>query len=370
LLPELAGDDDFVARFRREARAAASLNHPNIVAVYDSGEHEGQYFIVMEFVDGPTLSEMIADDAPLPEARAAEIGMEIAAALGAAHQQGIVHRDVKPGNVLLGSGGTVKVVDFGIARAMASNTDLTRPGTIVGSVAYIAPEQAMGEAVGPATDLYSLGAVLYAMVTSAPPFSADTPVAVAHQHVHQPPVPPSEHNAELSPAFEALVLRLLAKDPADRPASAEDVRQELLDIVEGATAPESTSPEMASPDATSVMTSTQIYDAPPPTSAMGAPAPMRPDPRKKNAALVAIVAVVLAVAVIALIIAVASQVRDKSPEPTTIPTTIPTTTATTRRIIVTTRPATTVTTQAPTTTEVTEPFPTAPTFPTSTPPTT
>jgi len=352
LLPELAEDDDFVARFRREARAAASLNHPNVVAVYDSGEHEGHYFIVMEFVDGPTLAELITDDAPLPEARAAEIGMEIAAALAAAHQQGIVHRDVKPGNVLLGSGGAVKVVDFGIARAVASSTDLTRPGTIVGSVAYLSPEQAMGEEVGPAADIYSLGAVLYAMVTRQPPFSGDTPVAVAHQHVHQAPTPPSERNPNVSPAFEAVVLESLAKDPGDRPASAEAVRQRLLDVVEGAT----------SPDATAVMTATQIFDAPLPAAA----APTAGPPRNKNAALTAAVALILAVAVIALIGVIATQVRNKTPTTTTVPTTIATT-RTTRRVV-TTRPATTVTTQPPTTvpeTTVFTVFPTEP--PTSTP---
>ncbi|MBA3655324.1 MAG: serine/threonine protein kinase, partial [Actinobacteria bacterium] len=237
LLPELSDNEGFVARFRREARAAASLNHPNIVAVFDSGEHEGQYFIVMEYVDGPTLAELMAEEGRLPETRAAEIGMEIAAALAAAHQQGIVHRDVKPGNVLLGAGGMVKVVDFGIARAVAGNTALTRPGTIVGSVSYLSPEQAMGQEIGTASDIYSLGVVLYAMVTGRPPFQADTPVAIAHQHVHQDPVPPSELASDISPAFEALVLQMLAKDPADRPAAVEDVRQELLAVMEGSTAP-------------------------------------------------------------------------------------------------------------------------------------
>jgi serine/threonine-protein kinase len=358
LLPELADDEDFVARFRREARAAASLNHPNIVAVYDSGEEDGQYFIVMEFVDGPTLSELIRDDAPLPEARAAEIGMEIAAALAAAHQQGIVHRDIKPGNVLLGPTGAVKVVDFGIARAVSSQTDLTRPGSIVGSVSYLSPEQAMGGEIGPASDLYSLGAVLYAMVSGRPPFEADSPVAVAHQHVHQDPPAPSEMNADLSPAFEALVLRLLAKDPADRPPSAEAVRQELLDVVEGATAPDAVGPEATSPDATSVMAApvaptgvrseTQVLSGPPPVASA------RPSDaeRRRRAALTATVAVILAVAVIALIAVLASQVLNKSTSTTTtVPTTIPPTTVTTRRIVVTVPRTTPPTTDAPATTE-------------------
>jgi serine/threonine-protein kinase len=367
LLPELAGDSDFVTRFQREARAAASLNHPNIAAVYDSGEHDGQYFIVMEYIDGPTLADVIKEDAPLPETRAAEIGMEIAAALGAAHQQGIVHRDMKPGNVLLGGGGLVKVVDFGIARAVESQTDLTRPGTIVGSATYLSPEQAMGGNIGTPSDIYSLGVVLYCMAAGQAPFSADSPVAIAHQHVHQDPVPPSQHVPDVSPAFEGLVLRMLAKDPADRPASAEDVRQELLAVVEGATAPDS-----MSPDSTSVMAptprptgaGTQVLTSPAAAAAAGGGG--LEAERRRKAALTAVVAVILAVAVIALIAAIASQVnKDDSPPATTVPTTT-IAPATTRRVVVTTRP-TTATTQAPVTTEA--PPQTAPTiFPPDTEP--
>jgi serine/threonine-protein kinase len=365
LLPELAGDSDFVTRFQREARAAASLNHPNIVAVYDSGEHEGQYFIVMEYVDGPTLADVIKEDAPLPETRTAEIGMEIAAALAAAHQQGIVHRDVKPGNVLLGGGGMVKVVDFGIARVLEAQTDLTRPGTIVGSATYLSPEQAKGDTVGPASDIYSLGVVLYCLSAGQAPFSGDTPIAIAHQHVHQEPPPPSEVVPDISPAFEALVLRTLAKDPADRPPSAEAVRQELLDVVEGATAPEATSP-----DSTAVMAPTP---RPRPTGAgtqvltsPGAAAASVDAERRRRAALTAVVAVVLAVAVIALVAAIADQVRNnESPPATTIATTTTLAPRVTRPAVVTTKATTPPTTAAP---EPTVP-PTAPTiFPPTTDP--
>jgi serine/threonine-protein kinase len=360
LLSELSDDEGFVARFRREARAAASLNHPNIVSVFDSGEHEGLYFIVMEYVDGPTLHHLIETEAPLPETRAAEIGMEVAAALAAAHQQGIVHRDVKPGNVLLGPGGMVKVVDFGIARAMESNTDLTRPGTIVGSVSYLSPEQALGGEIGPPSDIYSLGVLLYAMVTGAPPFAADTPIAVAHQHVHEAPAPLSDKVDGVSPAFEALVLRCLAKDPADRPPSADAVRQELLEIVGGATAPDVTSPEATSVLATAVPPppATRTVTARPPVEAAG--------DRNRRALLTGGVALVLAIAVIALIAAIANQVKGGN-EPaatTTVPTTVAP--ATTIR-----RPAATVpkTTVAPTTTAtpttIADTVPTAPpqTFP-------
>ena len=372
LLPELAGDEDFVVRFQREARAAASLNHPNIVSVYDSGEHDGQYFIVMEYVDGPTLADVIRDDAPLPETRTAEIGMEIAAALAAAHQQGIVHRDVKPGNVLLGAGGLVKVTDFGIARAVEAHTDLTRPGTIVGSASYLSPEQAMGEAVGTPSDTYSLGIVLYAMATGKPPFSADTPIAIAHQHVHEAPAPPSQRVPDVSPAFEALVLRMLAKDPADRPASAEAVRQELLAVMEGATAPEATSSEATSPDSTAVMTppatrtraaaaagGTQVLTSVPAAAAGGGGGARRgADDARRRAWLTGVVALVLAVAVIALIAAIASQVRNKDESPPTTVTTVAP--VTTRRAVVTT-PRRTPTTVAQTT-PPTEPPQTAPTI--------
>ena len=350
LLPELAADEDFVARFRREARAAASLNHPNVVSVYDWGEQDGTYFIVMEFVDGPTLAQVIAEEGTLPEIRAAEIGVEIAAALAAAHQQGLVHRDVKPGNVLLSSAASnVKVVDFGIARTMSSQTDLTRPGTIVGSAAYLSPEQALGEEVGPSSDIYSLGAVLYAMATGQAPFVADNALAVAHQHVHEPPVPPSVRNPAISPAFDTVVLRALAKEPQARQSSAEALRHDLLHVVEGATAPEAISPE-----ATAVMT-------PPPTAAPGsstrvltrqggpvAGAPIATAARRNGAAIAAVL-VVLAVAAIALVLVALKG--NKSPQTTTtVATTIPTTTTTFRRQIVTV-PRTTLppTTQAPTT---------------------
>jgi serine/threonine-protein kinase len=364
LLPELATNTDFVTRFQREARAAASLNHPNIVAVYDFGTHESSHFIVMEFIDGPTLADVIRDEAPLPDSRAAEIGMEIAAALAAAHQQGIVHRDVKPGNVLLGSGGIVKVADFGIARAVSGQTsELTRPGTIVGSVSYVSPEQAMGGEIGTASDLYSLGAVLYVMTTGHPPFVADTPVAVAHQHVHQEPTPPTELNPDLSPAFAALVMRALAKDPAARPPSAEAMRQELLGVVEGATAPEVTSPEATSVMNAPTQSSTQVLtSAMPPTAAGRA---VSEDDRRRRAALAAVVAFVLAVAVIALIAFIASAVRNNSnPPATTLPTTIAPTTTIAKRVV-TTVPRTTPTTEEPATT-VTEQTVPEPTFPPTT----
>jgi len=234
LVPEFATDPSFVERFRREAQSAARLTHPNVVAVYDWGTQDGTYFIVMEYVDGPSLSQLIRRDGALHPRRAAEIASEVAAALGFAHSQGVVHRDVKPGNVLLSASGQAKVADFGIARAMSSaDEELTQTGSGMGTATYFSPEQAQGHAVDPRSDLYSLGCVLYEMLTARTPFSGDSPVAVAYKHVQEQPVPPSRINPNVPPALEAIDLKLLAKDPAQRYPSAEDLRSDLRRFLEG-----------------------------------------------------------------------------------------------------------------------------------------
>jgi serine/threonine-protein kinase len=235
LFPEFATDPSFVERFRREATAAANLNHPNIVGVYDWGEADNTYFIVMEYVDGRTLSEVLKAEGPLHPDRVADIGSDVAAALGFAHRNGVVHRDVKPGNVIVTSAGNVKVADFGIARAMAatSDDDLTQVGTVMGTAAYFSPEQARGDSVDPRSDIYSLGCVLYELVVGRPPFSGETPVAIAYKHVHESPVPPRHHNAELPQAIEAIILKCLAKNPVNRYPSAEDLRADLRRFREG-----------------------------------------------------------------------------------------------------------------------------------------
>jgi serine/threonine protein kinase len=188
LFPEFATDPSFVARFRREAQAAANLNHPNIVGVYDWGKERGTYYIVMEYVDGQTVSEIIRNDGPIEPKRAAGIAADVAAALGFAHRKGVVHRDVKPGNVLITKTGEVKVADFGIARAMTASSEenLTQTGSVMGTATYFSPEQAQGKAVDARSDLYSLGVVLYEMASGKPPFSADSPVAIAYKHVQEP----------------------------------------------------------------------------------------------------------------------------------------------------------------------------------------
>jgi serine/threonine-protein kinase len=259
LFPEFATDPSFVERFRREATAAANLNHPNIVGVYDWGEAEGTYFIVMEYVDGRTLSEILRDEGPLHPDRVADVGADVAAALGFAHRNGVVHRDVKPGNVLVTQTGQVKVADFGIARAITANADenLTQVGTVMGTATYFSPEQARGEPVDPRSDIYSLGCVLYELLVAKPPFSGETPVAIAYKHVQESPVPPRHLNIELPTAIEAIVLKCLAKNPANRYPSAEDLRADLRRFREGSgiLAEPVMAPPVA-PDATSVVAAT------------------------------------------------------------------------------------------------------------------
>jgi beta-lactam-binding protein with PASTA domain/tRNA A-37 threonylcarbamoyl transferase component Bud32 len=234
LVPEFATDPSFVERFRREAQAAANLSHPNIVGVYDWGTQDGTYFIVMEYVDGPSLSQVIRRDGPLHPRRAAEIADEVAAALGFAHSRGVVHRDVKPGNVLLTATGQSKVTDFGIARALSSpDDDLTQAGSVMGTATYFSPEQAQGLPVDPRSDLYSLGVVLYEMVTGRPPFSGDTPLAIAYKHVQDQPAPPSSIVPDVPPGLEAIIMKLLEKRPDDRYPTAEALRADLNRYLDG-----------------------------------------------------------------------------------------------------------------------------------------
>ena len=183
LFPELSVDRAFVERFRREAQAAANLSHPNIVPVFDWGEDNGTYFIVMEFIDGRPLSSILRTAGPMHPDRAAEIGADVAIALAYAHRHGVIHRDVKPGNVLITEDGIVKVTDFGIARAINTEESLTQTGAVMGTATYFSPEQAEGMGVDARSDIYSLGVVLFEMVTGRPPFMGDTPVAVASKHV-------------------------------------------------------------------------------------------------------------------------------------------------------------------------------------------
>ena len=233
LREKYAEDGGFVERFRREALSVASLSHPNIVQVYDRGVSEdGRYFIAMEYVPGGTLMERIERYGPLPPDAALAVAGQIADALGAAHERGLIHRDVKPQNVLVTASGDVKVADFGIARAAAADV-LSATSAVLGTARYMSPEQAMGREVGPPSDLYSLGVVLYEMLTGEVPFEADTPVAVSMKHVNEPPSAPKEIRGEIPEEVNAVVLRLLAKEPEARYANAAVLAADLGRAADG-----------------------------------------------------------------------------------------------------------------------------------------
>jgi beta-lactam-binding protein with PASTA domain len=227
-----AGDDQFVERFRREAKNAAGLSHPNIVSIYDRGEAEGTYYIAMEYLDGRSLKELIVQRGPAPVNVAIDYARQILAAIRFAHRHGIVHRDIKPHNVLVDGEGRLKVTDFGIARAGASQ--MTEAGSIIGTAQYLSPEQAKGAPVDQTSDLYSVGVVLYELLTGVVPFSGETPVEIAMKHLSSPPEPPSTRRAEIPRELDFVVLRALAKDPADRYQSAEEMDADLARVARGA----------------------------------------------------------------------------------------------------------------------------------------
>jgi beta-lactam-binding protein with PASTA domain/tRNA A-37 threonylcarbamoyl transferase component Bud32 len=238
LREDLARDQTFQARFRREAQSAASLNHPSVVAVYDTGEDSSSSshipYIVMEYVDGHTLRDLLRDDRRLLPERALEITDGVLRALDYSHSHGIVHRDIKPGNVMLTRGGQVKVMDFGIARAVSdAQATMTQTAQVIGTAQYLSPEQARGERVDARSDLYSTGCLLYELLTGRPPFLGDSPVAIAYQHVRENPIPPSHLDPEVPQWADAIVLRAMAKDPRDRYQSAAQMRADIQRALSG-----------------------------------------------------------------------------------------------------------------------------------------
>jgi len=268
LRADLARDPSFYLRFRREAQNAAALNHPAIVAVYDTGEADTPAgplpYIVMEYVEGVTLRDIVHTDGPMEPQRAIEVIADACQALNFSHQHGIIHRDVKPANIMISKTGAVKVMDFGIARALAdTGNPMTQTAAVIGTAQYLSPEQARGEKVDARSDVYSLGCVLYEMLTGEPPFVGDSPVAVAYQHVREDPVPPSQRYAGISPELDAVVLKALAKNPENRYQTAAEMRTDLIRVHSG-----------EAPDAPKVFTDaerTSLLTSPPPSRGRAQP---------------------------------------------------------------------------------------------------
>src|SRR5919106_1563840 len=266
LSERLSRDRSFVERFRREAQAAAGLSHPNIVSLYDYGSDEGTYFIVMEHIDGRSLADVIHDEGPLLPERAAEIAADVAKALERAHGAGLVHRDVKPANIMITNNGQTKVTDFGIARALGGDAEatMTQTGMVIGTAAYLSPEQAQGNPVDARRDVYSLGCVLHEALTGDTPFSGDTPLSIAYKHVRENPERASEVNSDVTEALDAIVMKAMSKNPDNRYANANEMAEDLDRFLAGqrvaATPFLAATSVMGAGSGTQVVSETEVYD--------------------------------------------------------------------------------------------------------------
>lgn len=331
LHPQFASTETFVARFRKEAQAAANLAHPNIVSIYDWGEDDGTYFIVMELIRGRSLREILKKEGLLLPRRAAEIAVEVASALEVAHRNRVIHRDNKPGNILLATDGTVKVTDFGVARAWDDSQELTRTGSVIGTATYFSPEQARGESADGRSDIYSLGVVLYEMLTGRPPFSGETPVSVAYQHVATEPPAPSLINPDVPAELDAIVGKALQKNPSDRYQSADEIRRDLLFFLRGEPAPVAVPPSSAEPNSAEAPSrvlepgadnaSRRSYtDLPPPTVSPEEAYRRMSPPRRRSANLPAIIgSVMVAAALVFGIYFLLNNLSNEAPPAATVP---------------------------------------------------
>ncbi len=347
---DLASDPTFQARFRKEAHSAASLNHPNIVAVYDTGEEPDENsdasipYIVMELVEGRTLRDVLREGRKIIPQRALEFTSGVLAALAYSHRSGIVHRDIKPANVMLTKDGTVKVMDFGIARAVAdTSATMTQTAAVIGTAQYLSPEQARGEKVDNRSDLYSVGCLLYELLTSEPPFQGDSPVSVAYQHVREVPEPPSKRDSEVTSEMDAITMKALAKAPADRYQSAIEMRDDVRRCLAGQPvlaqppiADDSTqviAPKPAAPrrgivpppppepvGASAPTVATPVVAAPQPAAPVNPPEePPAEEEKPRNRTAVIVLSVLSVLVLIAMVVAIFFFLPKAEPEVETVP---------------------------------------------------
>ena len=311
LAPQFADDPNFVTRFRREAQAAARISNQNLVSVFDTGSDDGVHYIVMEFVEGKTLAEFLAGGGRIMPERAIDIATDVCRALEAAHAQGVIHRDIKPGNIMLNARGDVKVTDFGIARMTTTAETVAQTAAVRGTAAYLSPEQAQGQPVDGRTDIYSLGCVIYEMVAGRPPFTGDSPVTVASKQVLEQPVPPSKLNRDVSPDLDAVILRAMAKNPENRYQTAEELRDDLERVRRGL-------PVEATPLLPVAPSATQVIhrEAAPPTAVLP---PSGPEPERSRWWVpVLVTLLILGILGVALFFLARSLLRDDGEEEPTV----------------------------------------------------